>query len=177
MIEEGIARMAKGRATGEQPMLGEATPPSTLENENLILEDNKAITKKIDDVANTVALLRHDMGKMRERVKDLSTRAGGAEEILGAHTGQLVDQERFAQRSLPVFSFFFLLRALQGFVSYADLRSGAGVCATAVAGRVREGLLSRTCAPDFPCPESRRRCCWGSHVHWCSGAPLTVVRA
>ncbi|KAJ1155345.1 hypothetical protein NDU88_008075 [Pleurodeles waltl] len=60
----------------------------------------------------------------------------------------------FAQRSLPVFIYFFLLRALRGFVFYADLRSGADVCATAVAGRVREGPLSRTCALDFPCPDS-----------------------
>ncbi|KAJ1123591.1 hypothetical protein NDU88_002059 [Pleurodeles waltl] len=43
-------------------------------------------------------------------------------------------KSKFAQRSLPVFSFFFLSHALRGFVSYADLRSGAGVRATAVAG-------------------------------------------
>ncbi|KAJ1155357.1 hypothetical protein NDU88_008087 [Pleurodeles waltl] len=34
------------------------------------------------------------MEKLKERVKDLNTRADSAQKILGAHTNQLVDQER-----------------------------------------------------------------------------------
>ncbi|KAJ1202291.1 hypothetical protein NDU88_006091 [Pleurodeles waltl] len=79
-------------------MSGEASLPFILDIKNLILESNNAITEKIDGVAITVALLCQDIGTIRERVKYLSTRANGAEELMGTHTSQLADQERHLQQ-------------------------------------------------------------------------------
>ncbi|KAJ1126661.1 hypothetical protein NDU88_005068 [Pleurodeles waltl] len=42
-----------------------------LELKTLILEGYKTITEKIDTVARTVALMRHDLDKMWDKVKDL----------------------------------------------------------------------------------------------------------
>ncbi|KAJ1178475.1 hypothetical protein NDU88_003721 [Pleurodeles waltl] len=85
--------MDQGGTPDKEQTNGEVIPPSTLDIKNFILERNKAITKKIGGVAITVALLHQDMEKMKEHMKDLGTSADGVEEILGAHTSQLADQE------------------------------------------------------------------------------------
>ncbi|KAJ1163834.1 hypothetical protein NDU88_004286 [Pleurodeles waltl] len=88
-IREGLARMANSATPAEEPVLGDTSPPSNLKLKNLILKGYKGITEKTDGVAITVALLRQDMDKMRERVKDLSARTNDTYELLGTHTTKM----------------------------------------------------------------------------------------
>ncbi|KAJ1210595.1 hypothetical protein NDU88_005957 [Pleurodeles waltl] len=92
-IKEGLARMALGAASSEESISGVTMPPFTLDIKYLILEGNKAIREKIDRMAIPVVLLLQDIDKRREPVNDLGTRADRADETLGAHTSQLVDND------------------------------------------------------------------------------------
>ncbi|KAJ1149870.1 hypothetical protein NDU88_002669 [Pleurodeles waltl] len=91
--EVGFNVALLGWCPGVELETGETTTPTARDIKKLILEGNRTITEKLDGVAVTVTLLHQDMEKMRERVKDLGTRANSAEEILQAHTSQLADQE------------------------------------------------------------------------------------
>ncbi|KAJ1197411.1 hypothetical protein NDU88_001271 [Pleurodeles waltl] len=93
-IEEGLARMSQSTNPGEEQVMADITTLSLLELKTLILEGNKAITKKIDGVAMTVVLMRQELAKMREKVKDLGTRTTGLKDNVTAHTSQLTDYER-----------------------------------------------------------------------------------
>ncbi|KAJ1103828.1 hypothetical protein NDU88_001249 [Pleurodeles waltl] len=73
--------------------MGNTTMPSMLELKTLILEGNKAIREKIDGVATTVALMRQDLDKLRDKVKNLGIRVDGLEENVSAHTTQLTNHE------------------------------------------------------------------------------------
>ncbi|KAJ1218540.1 hypothetical protein NDU88_006118 [Pleurodeles waltl] len=96
-FEENITRKSHSGVAYEGHVEEEAAPTSTLVLKNLIKEGYKAITEKIDGVVITVALLCRDVDNIQERIKDLGIRADGDEELLGAHTCQLVGQERCLQ--------------------------------------------------------------------------------
>ncbi|KAJ1213144.1 hypothetical protein NDU88_000783 [Pleurodeles waltl] len=85
--------MARDAANADGPSARDMEPPTTLELKQLILEGNRVIRVKIDGVVITVPLLCQDMDKMRDREKELGTKANDTEETLGAHVQQLGDQE------------------------------------------------------------------------------------
>ncbi|KAJ1195396.1 hypothetical protein NDU88_004676 [Pleurodeles waltl] len=97
-IEEGLDRMVqstnKPRGGGKQDV-GDTISSSMLKLKNLIMDRNRAITEKNDGVATLVTLLRQDMDKIQEKVKDLGTRTDGVDEIVGTYASTLTDHEQW----------------------------------------------------------------------------------
>ncbi|KAJ1106516.1 hypothetical protein NDU88_003917 [Pleurodeles waltl] len=70
-IEEGLAKIAHNTIPNEEFGMGDPSSSTNLALKNLILEGNKAITEKIDGVAITMVLLKQDIDKMRDRMREL----------------------------------------------------------------------------------------------------------
>ncbi|KAJ1213775.1 hypothetical protein NDU88_001406, partial [Pleurodeles waltl] len=72
------------------PIVRDTETPSLMELKQVIIECNMAITEKIDVVALTVVQQYQVMDEVRDRVKGLGTRVDDTEEMVGAHSRQLV---------------------------------------------------------------------------------------
>ncbi|KAJ1169917.1 hypothetical protein NDU88_001803 [Pleurodeles waltl] len=68
--------------------------PFMLKLKNVIMDCSMAITEKINGVATLVMLLRQNLDKMWDRVKDMGMRVDGMDEIVGTHAFTLTDHEQ-----------------------------------------------------------------------------------